>query len=147
MQRGFDAVSKLNFQTTAYPLPEWKGQYYVEYSQGIATGRFTFNYIDGYTDNRSLADPVTGALPVTGPFRAREDIVGAPRLTQGAKIKYFATADFSLQLQPMENTTINLTVLNITDRDPSFARLDYSYDPVTGNPVGRQFKIGINQKF
>jgi len=47
----------------------------------------------------------------------------------------------------MENTTINLTVLNITDRDPSFARLDYSYDPFTGNPLGRQFKIGINQKF
>ena len=147
VQRGFDAVSKLNFQTTAYPLPEWKGQYYVEYSQGIATGRFTFSYIDGYTDNRSLANLVTGALPVTGPFRAREDIVGAPRLTQGAKIKYFATADFSLQLQPMENTTVNLTVLNITDRDPSFARLDYSYDPFTGNPLGRQFKIGINQKF
>ena len=135
VQPGFDAVSKLNYQTTAYPLPEWKGQYYVEYNQGIATGRFTFNYIDGYTDQR------------TGPFAPRADIIGNPILLQGKKIKYFATADFSLQLQPWESTTINLTVLNITDRDPSFARLDYSYDPFTGNPLGRQFKIGINQKF
>ena len=135
VQPGFDAVSKLNYQTTAYPLPEWKGQYYVEYSQGIVTGRFTFTYIDGYTDQR------------TAPFAPRADIIGSPTLLQGKQIKYFATTDFSLQLQPMENTTINLTVLNITDRDPSFARLDYSYDPFTGNPLGRQFKIGINQKF
>lgn len=135
VQPGFDAVGKLNYQTTAYPLPEWKGQAYLEYNHGIATGRLTFTYIDGYTDQR------------TAPFAPRADITGTPTIAAGKEIDPFYTTDFNLQLQPWENTTINLTVINVFDREPSFARLDYSYDPFTGNPLGRQFKIGINQRF
>lgn len=135
VQPGFDGVGLLNFQTTAYPLPEWKGQYFVEYGRGIFTGRFTFNYVDGYTDQR------------TAPFVARADIPGNPVLGQGKHIHSYATADFNLQIKPWESTTINLTVNNLTDRDPSFARLEYNYDPFTGNPVGRSFKIGVSQKF
>ena len=135
VQPGFDGVGLLNYQTTAYPLPKWKGNYYVQYSQGMVTGRFTLNYVDGYTDQR------------TDIFAPNTNIVGAPTLLQGKNIKSYSVADFNLQLQPWESTTINLTVLNITDRQPSFARLDYNYDPFTGNPLGRQFKIGVTQKF
>jgi iron complex outermembrane recepter protein len=45
------------------------------------------------------------------------------------------------------NSTFNLTVENLTDRDPSFARLELNYDPFTGDPIGRTFKFGIKKKF
>jgi len=45
------------------------------------------------------------------------------------------------------DTTMTLSVDNIFDRDPSFARLDLNYDPFTGNPYGRTFKVSARKKF
>jgi iron complex outermembrane receptor protein len=36
---------------------------------------------------------------------------------------------------------------NLFDNDPSFARLDLGYDPFTGNPIGRTYKISVTKKF
>jgi hypothetical protein len=38
-------------------------------------------------------------------------------------------------------------VVNIADEDPPFARLDLNYDPYTGLPLGRVFKVGFSHKF
>jgi iron complex outermembrane receptor protein len=38
-------------------------------------------------------------------------------------------------------------VFNILDEDPSEARLELSYDPFIGNPLGRTYKIGIKKTF
>ena len=46
-----------------------------------------------------------------------------------------------------EALAATLSVLNIFDRDPSFARLDYNYDPFTGSALGRNFKVGLSKKF
>ena len=40
-----------------------------------------------------------------------------------------------------------LTVNNLFDKDPSFARLDLGYDPFTGNPIGRTYKVSATKKF
>jgi iron complex outermembrane receptor protein len=135
VQPAFDGVGLLNYQTTAYPLPKWKGTAFLEFSRSIATGRLTYTYIDRYTDQRTTI------------FAPDPTIAGSPALTQGKTIRSFQTLDFNLQLRPFGTTTINFTVLNVFDRDPSFARLDYNYDPFTSNPLGRQFKIGISQAF
>ncbi len=66
---------------------------------------------------------------------------------QGADIKSYFTVDFSLRANLPWDTTLSLTVMNIFDRDPSFARLDYNYDPFTGSPLGRNFKVGLSKKF
>ena len=52
---GFEAVGFLNYQTTAFPLPEIKGQGYAQYANGPHNLRVTVNYIDGYTDQRTSA--------------------------------------------------------------------------------------------
>jgi iron complex outermembrane receptor protein len=39
-----------------------------------------------------------------------------------------------------------LRLQNIFDEDPSFARLAPGYDPFTGNPMGRTFKISVTKK-
>ena len=54
-----------------------------------------------------------------------------------------ATRHFGLST----GTTIAVSALNIFDRDPPFARLDYNYDPFTATPLGRNFKVSVSQKF
>jgi iron complex outermembrane receptor protein len=131
----FDGVGKLNFQTSIYPVPEWKGQAYVEFGRGIFDTRLTVTYIDSYVDQR------------TAPFAPRPELAGLPTIADGKVIDEFITADLNLRLQLPWESTLTFTVLNITDEDPSFARLEYNYDPFTGNPLGRQFKIGLTKRF
>ena len=139
VQDGFDGVGYLNFQTTAYPVPEWKARGFVEYTYGNFDARLTMNYIDSYRDQRADSG--------TGPFAPNTNIPGAPVLMQGATIDSQVTTDFNLIYNFGEATTLSFTALNITDEDPSFARLDYNYDPFTGNPLGRVFRVGVNTEF
>ena len=139
VQQAFDGVGHMNFQTTAYPVPEWKGRGFLEYTIGAFDARVTVNYIDSYRDQR--AD--TG----TGPFAPNTNIPGAPVLMQGATIDSQITTDFNLIYHFGDATSLSFTALNITDEDPSFARLDYNYDPFTGNPLGRVVRVGFNTEF
>lgn len=140
VQDTFDSVGQLNFQTSAYPVPEWKGQAYLEWGRDRFNARLTVNYSDGYYDQR--ADDTD-----SGPFRTREDIAGNPVLMQGANIKSMTTADLNFLLDLRENLTMSFTVINLTDEEPSFARLDYNYDPFIGNALGRQYKLGFTARF
>lgn len=136
VQPAFDAVGLLNFQTTAYPLPQLKGNIYLQGDLGIHQARFQVNYIDGYTDQRTAAifGPNTGAL------------AGAS-VTRGQQIGAFTTLDFTYRLNLKTGTTISLSALNILDQLPPFARLDFNYDPFTASPLGFNAKFGITQKF
>lgn len=135
VQPTFDAVGKLNFQTTAYPLPPLKGNIYLQGDHGIHSARLQFNYIDGYTDQRdALFVPNTGAL------------AGASTLG-GRNISSFYTFDFTYRAALKTGTTVSLSVLNFLDRLPPFARLDFNYDPFTASPLGLTAKFGISQKF
>ncbi len=136
VQPSFDAVGKLNYQTTAYPLPEIKGVAFLEGAYGIHSARLQYNYIDGYTDQRGAAifGPNAGAL------------AGAA-VTAGKQIGSFDTLDLTYRLALPTGTTIALSALNILDKDPSFARLDQNYDPFTASPLGFTAKVGVSQKF
>lgn len=136
VQPSFDAVGLLNYQTTAYPLPQWKGNAYLEGNFGDHSLRLQVNYLDGYTDQRGAAvfGPNAGAL------------AGAS-VTAGKEIKSFTTVDATYRLRLKTGTTIALSALNIFDRDPPFARLDQNYDPFTASPLGFTAKIAITQDF
>ncbi|WP_187275697.1 TonB-dependent receptor domain-containing protein [Parahaliea aestuarii] len=143
VQDSFDAVGSLNFQTTSYPVPEWKTKGFVEWGRPLfgadTNARLTLNYIDSYRDQRADKNE--------GPFAPRTDLPGNPVLDQGAKIDSYTTLDFSLLVSLPSDINLSFSVFNLTDRDPSFARLDYNYDPFTGSPAGRQFKLGITSRF
>ena len=136
VQPAFDAVGLLNYQTTAYPLPEIKGNWYAQADYSIASLRLQFNYIDGYTDQRGAAifGPNPGAL------------AGAS-VTRGKEIGSFKTMDATLRVSLKTGTTLAISALNIFDRDPPFARLDQNYDPFTGSPLGFTLKGALTQKF
>ena len=136
VQPAFDGVGLLNYQTTAYPLPKWKGNAYLQGDFGDHSLRLQVNYLDGYTDQRGAAifGPNTGAL------------AGAS-VTTGKNIGSFTTVDGTYRLRLKTGTTIALSALNILDQDPPFARLDQNYDPFTASPLGFTAKISITQDF
>jgi iron complex outermembrane receptor protein len=136
VQPAFDAVGLLNYQTTAYPLPQWKGNAYLEGNFGDHSLRLQANYLDGYTDQRGAAifGPNAGAL------------AGAS-VTTGKEIGSFTTVDATYRLRLKTGTTIALSALNIFDKNPPFARLDQNYDPFTASPLGFTAKISITQDF
>jgi iron complex outermembrane recepter protein len=136
VQPAFDGVGLLNYQTTAYPLPQVKGNWYVQGDVGAASLRLQFNYIDGYTDQRGAAifGPNNGAL------------AGAA-VTTGKNIAPFKTMDATFRYSLNTGTSLAVTAQNIFDRNPPFARLDQNYDPFTASPLGFTLKGAITQKF
>jgi iron complex outermembrane receptor protein len=136
VQPAFDGVGLLNFQTTAYPIPQWRGNWYVQSEAGPHSLRLQFNYVDGYTDQRGAAifGPNLGAL-------------GGASVTRGKEIGSWRTFDATYRLALETGTTFTLAAVNIFDRDPPFARLDPNYDSFTASPLGFTLKAGVSQAF
>ncbi|WP_426015216.1 TonB-dependent receptor [Caulobacter sp. DWR2-3-1b2] len=134
----FDAVGKLNYQTIAVPIPQWKGDVYAQWSMGPHNLRATVHYIDSYTDRRT-APFATGAY---------KDTTGAPvTVSAGKTIDKQILTDLAYRVFLPWDTTLTAAITNVFDKDPSYARLDLGYDPFTGDPLGRTYKMGIRKKF
>jgi iron complex outermembrane receptor protein len=135
----FDAAGKLNYQTTAVPLPKWRGAAYLAFSSGPHDLRWTVRYVDGYEDQRTdIYSPSVNNSAVAGVAIA---------LPQGKNIDRFITHDLTYRVELPWRITASATIENIFDEDPPFVRLNLSYDPFTANPLGRTFKIGLRKKF
>jgi iron complex outermembrane receptor protein len=106
---------------------QWKGSGYIDAGFGAHNLRFTSRYIDGVTDERGAA--TFGSIP------------------GGKQIDSFLTHDLSYLGNLPGNVTISASVINLTDEDPPFARLDLNYEPFIANPLGRYFKVGAGVKF
>jgi outer membrane receptor protein involved in Fe transport len=42
---------------------------------------------------------------------------------------------------------VSLAIMNLTDEDPPDSRLQLSYDPYIGDPLGRTIQIGFTKTF
>jgi iron complex outermembrane receptor protein len=133
----FSAVGFLNFQTVATPLPELKFEAYANVSTDTLNARLTARYIGEYEDQR------TGLFTAPNPNWPVAGIV----LPQGQTIKSFTSYDATVVWSLPWETTVSFTVENILDTDPPFARLELNYDPFTGSPIGRTFKLGVTKRF
>jgi len=154
VQQPFNGVGFLNYQTTAYPLPEWKGSAFVEYSHGPHNLRATVRYIDSYTDQRTAPfaagaynnNTCGGTVPAgTGTCGwSAGDLVSNPN---GKTIDNFVTLDLTYRVFLPYDTTVTASAINVFDADPPFARLDLNYDPFTASSLGRVLKVSVNKKF
>lgn len=138
VEKAFDAVGLLNYQTTVVPIPQWKGDVYGEWNKGPHNVRLTVHYIGSYDDQR------------VAPFAANayKDTTGAGvTVSAGKTIKAQILTDLSYRVFLPWNTTATLAITNLFDKDPSYARLDLGYDPFTGDPLGRTWKVGLKKKF
>jgi iron complex outermembrane receptor protein len=95
-------------------------------------------YIDKYEDQR------------TAQFAAdayRDTAGNAVTVAAGKTIDAQIIQDINYRVFLPWDATLTATIGNIFDKDPSFARLELGYDPFTGNPLGRTYKIGLTKKF
>lgn len=126
VEASFDGVGKLNSGTTLFPLPEWRGNVFLDYAMDRHNIRWTINYVDSYEDNRDIFDE---------------------RYTSGQTIGSHTTHNITYRLDMNDNVTISAVLDNVFDREPPFARLEMNYDPVTHSPLLRTFKLGARIRF
>jgi iron complex outermembrane receptor protein len=139
VQPAFDATNKLNAGLSQYPLPKYKGTASIAYERGRHNLRYAANFVDDYTDQR--------AAPFA-PSQSNSTTLGVlGTIPAGKVIDRQITHDLTYRADLPWETTFLFSIENITDQDPAFARLDLSYDPFTGNPLGRTFKVGLKKKF
>ena len=116
--------------TSSNTLPEWKAAAYIDFGTEMHNVRWTTRYVDGVEDG---VTPSRAAIFVTN--------------QDGLEVKEFITSDLSYRLMLPSRLSIGASVFNVFDEDPPFARLDLSYDPFIGNPLGRYYKVSLSQQF
>ncbi len=136
VQPAFDAAGKLNYQTTAFPLPRVKGQAWL---QGAIDGhslRLQLNHVGAYTDQRGA-----------GVFGPNPSALAGASVVRGQRIAAWTTIDLAWRWQLESGTALSLALFNLTDADPPFARLDQNFDPFTASALGFTARIGVSQAF
>ncbi len=136
VQPAFDAAGKLNYQTTAYPLPRAKGSAWLQGEMGAHSLRLQVNHVGSYSDQRGAG--------VFGPNRSA--LAGAS-VTAGKRIDNFTTLDATWIWQMATDTSVSLALFNIFDTPAPFARLDQNFDPFTATPLGLTARLGVSQSF
>jgi iron complex outermembrane receptor protein len=97
------------------------------------------NYIDDYVDQRTdIFSPSLANSVAPNPAAA---------ITVGKKIENTLFHDLYYLVDLPWDMTLSAGVENLTDEDPSFARLDLSYDPFTSSALGRTYKVGLRMRF
>ncbi|MGQ9425830.1 TonB-dependent receptor plug domain-containing protein [Gilvimarinus sp. F26214L] len=126
VESSFDGVGKYNMGTSLFPLPEWRGNMFLDYSMFSQNIRWTMNYVDSYEDTRDI---FTSWAP------------------EGRTIDSHITHNITYRLDVNDNVTISAVVDNVTDEEPPFVRSEMNYDPVTHTPLTRTFKVGAKVRF
>jgi iron complex outermembrane recepter protein len=121
-----DLAGFLNRGTGYRSMPQLKGELFANLNMGDHNLRFVSRYTDDYADQRTTLSTLTNA---------------------GKTIDSLWTHDLHYVWDTPWGSQFNASVTNLLDEDPSFARLDLNYDPYTGNPLGRVFKVGFSHKF
>ncbi len=135
----FHAVHKFNSGQIAYPIPRFKGTFALNYERGPFNVRWQLRYIDSYIDQR------TGLFNFNPIYVTPTNPTGL--VTRGAKIRDQVLNDVTVLWNAPYDTRISLSVTNIFDKDPPFARTDVNYDALTADPLGRTLKVGVTKSF
>ncbi len=144
----YDAVGLTNYNRLPGTIPDWRGQFYADYNRDIHNVRWTMNYVDGVTDDRGPTTVQTGASTNCNVANATAGTATNCKLiTFGLEQDAFISHDLTYRLQLPNDLTLTATVFNLLDTEPAQARIEMSYDPFIGNPLGRTFKVGVRKKF
>ena len=125
-----DALNKLNDDVgylRSVVSEKWKLN--AGYQTSFHSAKFVANFSGSYEDN----PPIDGADP--------RDIDNH----QTYDVHY--NLSLSAFNPDLEDSAFWVSVYNLTDEDPPFARLDLNYDPYTHNPFGQIIKLGVRHKF
>ncbi|TAJ71461.1 MAG: TonB-dependent receptor [Phenylobacterium sp.] len=139
-----DAVGYANFGNTfAYPMPQIKSEFYGEFARGMHNLRWTVRYTDEYTDQRTTNFVVAPSNTQVTPTPTSATTL----TTAGKTIKAQVQHDIAYRALLPWDTTLSISVQNVFDKDPPFARTELSYDTINASPLGRTFQLGIRKRF
>lgn len=132
----YDALGYANYDREPGTVSKWRANGFVNYAIGPFNARYTVTWVDGVEDNRyASAAFQTTAVGTTQFGRFVRDYV-----QQDIVVTY------DLELGGAE-VQLNGGVINLFNRQPPGARLEYGYDPFIGNPIGRVFRVGAKIGF
>lgn len=144
----YDAAGFANYDRLPGTISKWRVQPYVNYSTGPHNFRWTINYVSGVDDNRGPTTVQTGPSTNCNVANARAGTaVNCKLVTFGVRLGAFMSHDVTYRVELPFDVTLTASVLNLFNQDPPTARLEYSYDPYIGNPIGRTYKIGLRKTF
>jgi outer membrane receptor protein involved in Fe transport len=119
-----DAVGNRNEQNIAVPLPKWRANFTLGWSNDRHSARAIVRHIDEYTDDKTAA------------------------MTFNSVIDSYTTVDLHYNyVFPNDKTLLSLNVTNIADEDPPFADQDLNFEARTHDPFGRQFQVVFRHSF
>jgi iron complex outermembrane recepter protein len=152
----FEAAGKANYGTVAYPLPQWKAQGFIEWGNKTHNLRWSARFTDSYVDQRSglfaysAANQTASVAACGGPTTTSAPTVVSPEcgtVTGGQQVAAILLHDVTYRVNLPWDVTATLAVTNVFNKDPRFFRAELSYDPLTGDPIGRTFKISFLKTF
>lgn len=135
---GYDAVGFANYNRAPGTVSPWRGNAYATVGFGAVNATYNFLYIDGVTDNRCEASVACASTPEFGDTDFGREI--------GSYSQHDFLVSANIETGGLD-VTLTAGVENIFDTDPPAARLEYSYDPFIGSPLGRAFKVGTKVRF
>ena len=134
---GEDRLGFLNFATIASAASEYRGNFNVNYSQGIHNVRMIVNYVSGVEDERGAITPSGRQMGTTLAYGSTD---------YGIDGKDWISTDLHYTVETPW-ATVSASISNIADKSPPASRQEMGYDPRIGNPLGRTFEVGLRREF
>ncbi len=133
VQAGYQAKGFTNYFRDPLTVSPLRATGWINYAISGINARYQVRYIGGVDDERCIG--LTNCASTNfGPTNF------------GAVVKSFVQHDFNVQYDlPIDavKTQLQFSVENFTNANPPASRLELSYDPFIGNPLGRVFRFGI----
>lgn len=133
VQPGYQAKGFTNYFRDPLTVSPFRGTGWINYGIDGFNARYQVRYIAGVTDDRCVG---LAACAVTnfGPTDF------------GREVSAFTQHDINIQYDlPIKsfNAQLQFGIDNFTNAAPPQSRLELSYDPFIGNPLGRVYRFGI----
>ena len=133
VQRGYQAKGFTNYFRDPLTVSPLRASAWINYAIAGVNARYQVRYVGGVDDDRCVG--LTNCTSTSfGPTNF------------GAVVKSFTQHDFNIQYDlPISavKTQLQFGIDNFTNANPPSSRLELSYDPFIGNPLGRVFRFGL----
>lgn len=134
----YDAAGFANYNRAPGTVSPWRASGFASFSRGRYNATYSVTYIDGVEDNRCPSNAACTQTPEFGDTNFARTVESYTQHDLTGSVDLSALgADLQLQVG----------VENMFDTDPPAARLELSYDPYIGNPLGRVYRLGLTARF
>jgi iron complex outermembrane recepter protein len=139
-----------NLNIAAHFLPSIRDEEAAKFNESSRATNANVGDANGFTNPACIdTNPTSPPVPAgsgTGQFGGycQGQVTS---ILAGQKIDSSVTVDMTYRVQLPAETAMSLSIFNLTDAEPPFARTSISYLSGFGNPLGRSFKLQLSKQF